>query len=105
MEDPEYVPRGRREEREAIRFAMDQITPAFEKLVAESLRFIGANLQGIKDLGNGQHRVEYQFERNTGSVVINDQLTTLDAGICLSGMDREYDIGSVILVKHRRHGE
>lgn len=105
MEDPEYVPRGRREERAAIRFALDQQTPAFEKLVAESLRFIGANLQGLKDLGNGQHRVEYQFEEKVDSVVINDQLTTLDAGICLSGMDRDYDVGSVILVKHRRQWE
>jgi len=104
MEDPEYVPRGRREERAAIRFALDQQTPAFEKLVAESLRFIGANLQGLKDLGNGQHRVEYQFEEKVDSVVINDQLTTLDAGICLSGMDRDYDLGSVVLVKHHRSG-
>lgn len=105
LDDPEYVPRGRREERAAIRFALDQITPAFEKLVAESLRFVGASLQGLKDLGNGQHRVEYEFEERVDSVVINDQLTTLDSGICLEGMDRNYDVGSVILVKHRRHGE
>ncbi|GAG92035.1 unnamed protein product, partial [marine sediment metagenome] len=96
---------GRKEEREAILFAMDQHTPNFEKLVGESLRFIGASLQGLSDLGNGQHRVEYMFEGKRGSVTINDQLTTLDSGICLEGRDRDYDVGSVILVKHRRYGE
>ncbi len=105
LEDPDFVPRGRREERDAILFAMDAQTPTFEKLVAESLRFIGASLQALMDLGNGQHRVDYQFEKTLGSVTINDKLTTLDSGICLSGADRDYDVGSVILVKHRRHGQ
>jgi len=105
LEDAEYVPRGRKEERAAIRFAMDQHTPAFERLVAESLHFIGASLRSLKDLGNGQHRVEYEFDDHVDSVIINDQLTTLDSGICLEGRDRDYDVGSVILVKHRRHGE
>ncbi|KKL97716.1 hypothetical protein LCGC14_1831570, partial [marine sediment metagenome] len=49
--------------------------------------------------------VGYMFEGKRDSVTINDKLTTLDSGICLSGMDKNYDVGSVILVKHRRHGE
>ena len=105
LEDPKFIPRGRREERDAIRFAMDQHTPTFEKLVGESLRFIGAILKELRDLGNGQHLVGYMFEGKRDSVTINDKLTTLDSGICLSGADRDYDVGSVILVKHRRHGQ
>ncbi len=103
LEDPGFIPRGRKEERAAIRFAMDQHTPKFEKLVAESLRFIGANLQELRDLGDGQHLVGYLFEGKRDSVTINDRLTTLDSGICLSGQDQDYDVGSVILVKHRRY--
>jgi len=103
LEDSAFIPRGRKEERAAIYFAMDQHTPTFEKLVTESLRFIGANLKELRDLGNGQYLVGYLFEGTRDSVTINDKLTTLDSGICLNGKDQNYDVGSVILVKHRRY--
>lgn len=94
--------KGSPEEWTAYKFVVDKHTPKLERLVKEALRFVHAGFVKLEDRGHGQHTVTYTYGGETSNVVINDRLTTLDSGICLNGGDRDFDLGSVIIVKHKR---
>lgn len=102
LEQPFAKPLGTPEEWRAYTFAADRFTPRLERLVREALRFVGALFVGLQDLGHGQYRVSYSFAGQEDQVTINDRLTCLSSGICLEGHDSDFDLGSVVLVKHRR---
>jgi len=73
--------------------------------VSHALGFAGAKLQGIVDTGSGRYRVSYVFRESVESVTVDDTLRVLDAGICLSGRERDFDLSSIVWVKHRRWGD
>jgi len=85
----------------AFQIAKDLHVPPLERLVKYSLKLAEARFQSLTDLGNGQHRVDYRYKGHDDSVVIDENLTVLDAGICLDGRDRDFDLSSIVLVKHR----
>lgn len=104
VEQPFSNPFGTPEEWRAYTFAVDRFTPRLERLVREALRFVGAEFVGLQDIGHGQYRVSYSFAGQEDHVKINDRLICLSSGICLNGHDSDFDLGSVVLVKHRREG-
>jgi hypothetical protein len=102
-----------REEMEAFLFAKKSTRPPIERLIGESLSFVGAVLVGYKDMGNGQYQVNYEYKGDPDSITVNQKLTVVDAGICLTDRYGEhyaghvdYDLGSMVLVKWqgRRRG-
>jgi len=85
----------------AFQIAKETQVPPLERLVKYSLKLAEAKFQSLIDLGNGQHRVDYSYKGHSDSVVIDENLTVLDSGICLSGRDRDFDLSSVVLVKYK----
>ena len=73
-----------------------------ERIVKYALKLADAKLEKLEDLGNGQFRVNYAYKDRSDSVVIDDKLTVLSSGICLSGRDRDFDLTSIVFVKDKR---
>lgn len=108
-----FIPGGRvtkptREEMEAFEFAKKSTKPAIERLIEESLHFVEAKLIKYADQGNGQYRVDYEYKGEQDWLVVNQRLTVVEAGFCLTNKQGEhyaghvnYDLGSMVLVKHR----
>jgi len=94
-----------KELKKALMIAVEAYETPLEKLVKESLKIVGAKLVNLKDLGRGQYLVEYEYEGREDSVVVDDSLFVLDAGICLSGREHDFDLSSIVLVKHRYYEE
>lgn len=90
-----------RELHTAFKLAVESEVPPLERLVKYSLRLAEAQFQSLTDLGSGQHRVGYSYKGHSDSVVIDDNLTVIDAGICLNGHDRDFDLSSIVFVKAR----
>jgi len=97
------------EERMAFDFAVKSTKPPIERLITESLNFVGAILLSYTDVGNGQYEVNYEYKGEQDRVIVNQKMTVVNAGICL--VDRhgrhyaghvDYDLGSIVLVKYRR---
>lgn len=85
----------------AFELAVESDKPPLERLVRHSLKLVNAQFTSLTDLGNGQYQVKYTYKGKSDSVVINDNLTVLNAGICLEGHDRDFDLSSIVLVKER----
>jgi hypothetical protein len=90
-----------RELHNALKLAVESEAPPLERLVKHCLRLAEAQFRSLTDLGNGQYRVNYVYRGHSDSVVIDDNLTVLESGICLSGRNHDFDLSSVILVKAR----
>jgi len=91
-----------KELKDVFKVLAEHTVPPLERLVKESLSIVGASLVSLYDEGHGRYKVEYEYHGIRDSVIINDQLFTLDAGICLSGRDTDFDLSSIVLVKSRR---
>lgn len=76
-----------------------------ERMVKYALKLADAKLEKLEDLGNGQFRVDYIYKDHNDSVVIDDKLTVLSSGICLSGRDKDFDLTSIVFVKYKRRDE
>lgn len=96
------------EELAAYQFAVESTKPPVERLINESLRFVGAKLVSYQDLGSGQYKVNYEYKGTQDNVTVNQKMTVVDAGICLT--DRQgrhymghvdFDLGSIVLVKQQ----
>jgi len=87
---------------DALEIAVVTTERPIERMVKYALKLASANLVKLEDLGNGQYRVNYHYKDYDDSVIINDKLTVLSSGICLSGRDMEQDLTSIVFVKDKR---
>jgi len=92
----------RREIKRVFRLVAEQYIPPLERVVKEALRIVNAQFIELTDMGRGRYEVRYVYQSKPDSVIINEDLVCLSAGICLSGKDTDFDLSSVILVKARR---
>jgi len=81
---------------------VDEAASATRRLNA-ALGHAGAALRDFSDIGDA-FRVTYTVDgqRHT-SVVGKDDLTVRSAGICLSGLDEQFDLNSLVGVLRERH--
>jgi hypothetical protein len=86
----------------ALEVAVATTERPIETMVKYALKLASAKLVKLEDLGSGQYRVNYHYKDYDDSVVIDDRLTVISSGICLSGRDREQDLTSVVFVKDKR---
>lgn len=90
-----------RELKKALKLIADSMVPPLEKLVRYSLRLVGAELVSLKDWGKDLYKVEYRYKDRLDNVLIDSSLFVRDSGICLSGRDRDFDLASIVIVKHQ----
>ena len=68
----------------------------FERRAAEALHRAGAELLRSRRIGGGQREVVYHFLGQRFATIVDQQsLQVLDAGICLSGADRQLTLESL----------
>jgi hypothetical protein len=94
-----------KELREALELAVATTERPIERMVKYALKLAGATLVKLEDMGNGQYRVNYHYKDYDDSVIINDKLTVISSGICLSGRDMEQDLTSIVFVLDKKHRE
>lgn len=93
----------RREVKRVFRLVAEQYIPPLERVIKEALRIVNAKFVDLVDRGRGRYEVAYEYKGRRNSVTVNEDLVCLDAGICLSGRDTDFDLSSVVLVKARRY--
>lgn len=88
--------------RDILELAIQTTERPIETMVKYALKLASAQLVKLEELGSGQYRVTYHYKDYDDSVTIDDKLTVISSGICLSGRDREQDLTSVVFVKDKK---
>jgi len=88
--------------RSALELAIQSTEQPIVSMTKYALKLAGAEFKTLTDLGSGQFRVTYHFKDYDDEVVIDDKLTVISSGICLSGRDKEQDLTSIVFVKDKR---
>lgn len=73
-----------------------------ERMAKYALHLANASFESLKPVGNGQFQVTYRYDEKPDTVLIDDALTVIDSGICLEGRDSDFDLTSIVFVKHKR---
>ena len=87
--------------RSALELAIQSTEQPIVSMTKYALKLAGAEFKKLTDLGSGQFRVAYHYKDYDDEVVIDDKLTVISSGICLSGRDKDYDLTGIIFVKDR----
>lgn len=87
---------------DALEIAVATTERPIETMVKYALKLASAKLVKLEELGNGQYQVTYHYKDYDDSVIVDDKLTVISSGICLSGRDREQDLTSIVFVKDKK---